>query len=334
MLERVDGVTEAFQGDNEARTLLSPRTPVRVLVVGEPDNFLEAALLVEDSFRVERVSASAYPPAGQFDVTIFNGAFPQRVERTGAALYLGTPEGDAGSYPTARASELKLFGFDTWKKNSTVFRLIDPYDVQVLEGASLVPEQGDVVLGASEGRPIMLGGTRPPGRFLALGFSPRKSDLVLRAVWPLFVVNMIDELFPRGRGETLLGLQTGQIWRPAVANGAEETSALLRGPLRGDVDPREQTVPLDQGRAVVFGQEAGFYEVKTKSGTTRFSASLFEADEAKWPSNPQLELGGKKLNSVSGMEPRPHRDPWFWILAGVLGVSFIEWWLYHRRWTV
>jgi hypothetical protein len=153
-------------------------------------------------------------------------------------------------------------------------------------------------------------------------------------VWPLFVVNMVDELFPRGRGETLLGLQTGQIWRPAVAGAEGETSALVRGPLREGRKVDERVVPLDQGRAVLFGQEAGFYEAVTKEGTVRFSASLFEADEAKWLSNPEPLLGETKMRAVSGMEPRPNRDPWFWILAGVLAVSFVEWWLFHRRWTV
>jgi len=100
-VQRVDAHADPFQADDVARTLLSPRLPVRILVVGPANNFLEAALLVEESLVVTRVEESAYPPPGEFDVTIFDGVFPKRDERTGSAIYLGAPdaEGDTRLNP-------------------------------------------------------------------------------------------------------------------------------------------------------------------------------------------------------------------------------------------
>ena len=329
---RVDGKSDSFPPDNIARTLLSPRQPVRVLVVGSPNTFLEAALLVDDSLEVQRVSAEKYPPAGEFDVTIFDQAFPKRVSRTGAAFYLGVPAEETKNFPIALGRELSMFGFDTWKKDSTIFRLVDPYNIQVLKGQELVPEDEDTVLAASAGKPILLKGKRTEGTFLALGFSPRDSDFVLRAVWPLFVVNILDELFPRGRGAALLGFKTGEVWRPPAGN--DVSRAEIRGPLGVGHESTSIFVPVEDGRAVLFGQEAGFFDLITESGTTRFAASILSANESREKSNQEFIVNGAPVKKVSGMEPRNSSDPWLWLMMGVFAVSFLEWWSFHRRWTV
>lgn len=329
-LRRVDSLPDPFSRDNIARTLLSERIPAKVLVVGNPDNFLDAALLLEESLEVKRVSAEEYPPAGEYDVTIFNGVFPPRSSATGAALYLGVPVLQ-GEYPLELGEELSLFGFDTWQQDSTVFRLIDPYNVQVLKGRKLIPQKSDKVLGASNSGPILVRGKRTEGEFLALGFSPRQSDFVLRTAWPLFVLNVIDELYPRGRTDAVLGQKTGTLWRPPVPTS--QSTVKVRGPLDA-AHPSESIVPIDQDRAVFFGQRAGFYEAVSNEGVVRFSGSVLSGAEGALPAAEEIRWGEKTLPRVQGMEPRAHRKPWFWLLVGVLAVSFGEWWLYHRRWTV
>ncbi len=332
-LRYLDPPAEEFTQDNLARTLLAPRPPVSILVVGPPNTFLEAALLVEDGFRVTRVSGDAYPPAGEFDVTIFDGTFVARAA-TGAAIYLGAPAREQAEYPVERAGRLQMFGFDTWDEKSSVFRLVDPYNVQVLEGQELVPAGADQVLGRSAGRPIFVSGERAEGRFLALGFSPTQSDFVLRAVWPLFVVNLIDEVFPRGRGDAMLSYATGQVWRPPVLAQAGETSARIVGPLHLP-HPPERVVPVADGRAVLFGERAGFFEAKTSQGTMRFAASLPALPQESAMAQRQLRLfADQALPEVSGMQPRATRKPWYWLLVLVFTVSFLEWWTFHRRWTV
>lgn len=330
-IRRVDETEEPFVADNIARTLLAPLEPLRVLVVGEPNNFLDAALLVEESLVIQRTSAQGYPPKEDFDVTIFDGVFPERVARTGAALYLGTGD-EATEYPVELGYELSLFGFDTWKKDSPVFRLIDPYNVQVLQGRTLRPATEDQVLGSSGGKAIMVAGERAEGRFIALGFHPTQSDFVLRAVWPLFMLNVLDDLAPRGRSDAQLGVQTGSLWRPPAP--LESGSATLKGPQRGNGPVSKRTVLVESGRAAVFGSEAGFYEIESQEGSTRFAASLLSGVEGSLPSNDKLALGETIAKPVLGMEPRGDRAPWIWLLLAVVGLSFVEWWTYHRRWTV
>lgn len=333
-VEHKDGGLERDVGDNWARAVLSTRLPVRVLVVGPVDNFLEAALLIEDSLIVKHFPASAYPPNEEFDITIFNAVAPPRDERTGAALYLGVPA-DRSHYPVKVGPQIGMFGFDTWDKSSRVFQLIDPYDVQVLTGAVLEPMASDTVLGRSEGKAILVGGAREQGRFLALGFRPQDSDFVLRSAWPLFVVNAIDELYPRGRGDTLATGRAGAEFRVPVVD-PEVTSAVLRGP-HGEVDTATSVVPVVDGQAVIYSERAGFFDVETKAGTTRIaiapqlqSISQARQADALAPGT----LGPYAVSEPQGMHPKSKFDPWFWLVALVLVASYLEWWSYHRRWTV
>lgn len=330
-VRRVDGKEEAFLADNVARTLLAPLKPLRVLVVGGANNFLEAALLIDETLIVERVSAPQYPAQGSFDLTIFDGVFPKRDSATGPALYLGVPkEGD--DYPVELGKDLSLFGFDTWKKDSGVFRSIDPYNVQVLSGQALKPIEGDLVLAKSGNDPIMVSGQRSNGSFIALGFDPTKSDFVMRAVWPLFVSNVLEEMSPRRAGDTLLGLRTGTFVRAMAP--VDHGRALVRGPFTGGGPVGELSTLVDEGRVSFFGQEAGFYDVVSDGQQSRFSASLLSAAESRLLPREELEIAGKKAGAVTGMEPRKEREPWVWLLLGVGVISFIEWWTYHRRWTL
>jgi len=232
--------------------------------------------------------------------------------------------------------ELELFGFDTWDKASKVFHLVDPYDVQVLRGYQLVPEASDQVLAQSEGRPILVTGRREQGRFVALGFGPQDSDFVLRPAWPLFVMNLIDELYPRGRGETLASSRVAQDLRIPVED-VSASSAQVHGPLGTGRTPSVHTVPVMSGFAVVNSQQAGFFDVITSGGALRIAISAEQvplAPEASGQTESAVTLGPYQVSAPQGMQARSNQDPWFWLVLGVLGVSYLEWWAYHRRWTV
>lgn len=339
---RTDGREEDTLADNVARTVLSQRLPVRILLVGLADNFLEAALLLEDSLIVKRVSEQQYPPSEAFDITIFNHIAPARESRGGSAIYLGVPTSQVGAkgsshFPLGVGDEIAMFGFDTWAKSSRVFQLVDPYDVQVLAGYELKPDPLDQVLGASAGRPILVAGRREQGRFLALGFEPTKSDFVLRPAWPLFVINLIDELYPRGRGEGIAGGQVARDLRIPVAD-PHATTAQVFGPLRPDRTARKFTVPVINGSAIVNSQQAGFFDVSTEQEKIRIAISAERPqvvlDDQAPTGARQSKVGPYQVSAPTGMEPRPNYDPWFWLLAFVLVISFVEWWTFHRRWTL
>ncbi len=331
----VDGAADALPADNRAFATLPERRRARVLVVSAGNAYLEAAVLLDEYLSVTQVAPSEYPPAQDFDVTIFDGTAPPRVARTGAALYLGPPsEGpQAKNVPVRSGEPLEMFGFDEWDEKSPVLRWMAMPDIQVLTGHALVPEKGDRVLGSSTSesgvkRPILVSGTRAEGAFIALGFDPRRSDLVLRIGFPLFVLNVIDA-FSAQSTDALSAFRTGSVWRvPLGSRPAPPGPLWVQAP-----DGERVEAPIENDSAVLFGERAGFYDVRGVEPPLRFAASLADPEESHI--EPQSELlPGVRAGRGPELALGTRREWWGLLVLGVLVVSLVEWITYHRRWTV
>lgn len=344
---RLDGGENWLPSDDVAHALLTERPPVRVLVVGEENTFLDATLLVDPSLDVTRIEATDYPPTENYDLVIFDGAFPPRSPNTGAALYLGSPTPEADNYPVETGRQLEMFGFDRWEEDSIVFRFIDPYDVQVLQGRALKPAGGDEVLGYSGQQPILVSGSRVEGRFLALSFDPRKSDFVLRAAWPLFIQNALFELSPETSADQTQSITCGVPWH--IKTSSPDGFAQLVGPL-AKAEKNTRRLAIKGGQVTINPSLAGFYRLSDEKNSTRvFAANFFDEAEAQRPPRNQLMLKNGStvasdastrppprtwLDEILGSSPQSSIQPWMWLLLLVATISFSEWWTYHRRWTV
>jgi hypothetical protein len=326
-LRYADGHADALPADDRAYALVPERRRAKVLVVTAGNTYLEAALLLDEYLDVTDVKPSRYPPPGAFDATIFDGVAPPPADKSGGLVYLNPP---ATGGPVKLGKTLTGFGFDTWDKRSPLLRFTAPGDVQVASGHALEPSPGDKIVGASDDGPILVAGNRSGRPFVVLGFDPRQSDFVLRPAWPLFVLNAIDS-FSESDTSYVSAYRTGEVWRVPVPPGAHE--AELATP-----DGSTRAVPVEDGRAVTFGERAGFYRLT--SGTdaarsvTEFAANLSDLDESRI-------LPQKKLAVASHEAPPPvvgsggvRRELWLWLLAAVLALSVLEWITYHRRVTV
>jgi hypothetical protein len=320
-----DGRKDVLPADDHAYATMPERRRARVLVVTAGNTYLEAALLLDEYLDVTTIAPGAYPPEGDFDVTVFDGVTPARVPRTGSALYLGLPEGG----PVELGKRIEDFGFDTWDKKSPLLRWMAPENIQVATGHALKREEGDRVVGASVKGPILVQGRRAEGPFVALGFDPRQSDLVLRVAWPLLLLNTIDQ-FVSESTDYVSSYRTGEVWHVPVAGGV--TDARLTGP--GGLDRR---VPVEDGRAVVFGERAGFYRIAAGgdgAATQEFAANLSDLAESRVAPVKELSLGRTAAAAPQGFEAGVRREWWMLLLAGALLLSLLEWVGYHRRVTV
>jgi hypothetical protein len=330
----VDGAADELPADNRAFATLPERRRARVLVVSAGNAYLEAAVLLDEYLSVEQVTPAQYPPASDFDVTIFDGVAPPRALRTGAALYLGPPsEAETKNFPVKVGESLEMFGFDAWDEKSPVLRWMAMPDIQVLTGHALTPGEGDRVLGSSESetgakRPILVSGTRAEGNFIALGFDPRRSDLVLRIGFPLFVLNVIDA-FSAQSAEAVSAFRTGSVWR--VPLGARRVGA---GPLWVQAPDGERVeAGVENDSAVLFGERAGFYDVNGVEPPLRFAASLSDPEESHIEPKAEV-LPGVRAGRGPELALGTRREWWGMLVLGVLLVSLVEWVTYHRRWTV
>jgi hypothetical protein len=324
----IDGAVDDLPADDRAYALMPERRRARVLVVTPGNTYLEAALLLDEYLDVTMLAPSKYPPAETYDVTIFDGVAPAPAKHTGSLFYIGLA--DTPAAPVKLGKKIEMFGFDTWDKKSPILRWMAMDDIQVATGSTLVPQQGDRVVGASDAGPILLAGRRSGKKFVALGFDPRQSDFVLRVAWPLFVLNVINDFIEEDTGY-VSSYRTGEVWSMPAPSGVEIAQLV-------DPSGKRRNIPVKEGRAVYLGDQAGFYKLSVGSdpepSTTMFAANLADLEESRIEPKKELALGGRPANAVVGFTPGVRREIWIYLLVALIVVSVMEWITYHRRITV
>jgi hypothetical protein len=318
--------SDDLPADDVAYALLPERRRARILLVTPGNTYLEATLLLDEYLDVAQIAPGAPLPDGKFDVAIFDGVAPPPSDRIASALYLNPP---AEGSPVPLAAALEDFGFDTWERKSPVLRFMSMGDIQVAKGHAFKPVSGDKVLGASDHGPILVSGARAGHRFVALGFDPRDSDLVLRIAWPLFVLNTINAFIEEDTGY-VSSYRTGDVWHIAVPGSLSTVNLLEPGGAK-------HAVPVSDGRAVFRGELAGFYKLSGGADDAplgEFAANLSDPDESRIAPQKELVLAGKKAAAVSASQVSLHSEVWIYLLLAVLAISLIEWITYHRRVTV
>jgi Ca-activated chloride channel homolog len=311
--------------DNHAFAFLPERRRSKVLVITPGNTYLEAALLLDEYLDVTTITPRDPIPSSGFDVTIQDGIAVATPPSAGALIYLNPP---AGGGPLPHNKPLQDFGFDTWDKKSSLLGFIAPENIQVLEGVSFKPQPGDKVVGASAQGPFLVTGKRDARTFVALGFDPRQSDMVLRIAWPLFILNSIQFVTDRD-GDDYSAYRTGKVWQLPLPSTL--TNLTLTGP-----DNLRRPLVARNGFASFFGQRVGFYELRSTDDevVSKFAANFVDPAESSLEVRSELTLGDVKAPPPAGYSPGIKRELWGSLLFVVLLMTLVEWFTFHRRVTV
>ncbi|MDP9034172.1 MAG: VWA domain-containing protein [Myxococcota bacterium] len=326
-IARLDGSHDALSVDDHAYALLPERRRAKILVVSEGNTYIDAALLLDEYLDVTSVQPRGYAQASvrfAWDAIVFDRVTPAEMPKANA-LYLD-PRGVTG--PVKVTDELKQPGFDKLDRKHPALHFVSLDDVNIAVAHKLVPETGDRVIGWSDrgASPILVSGTRRGYKFVALGFDVRDSDLPLRAAWPLFVLDCIN-WFTDDDAQYLSSLRTGEVWRIPVGEAVREAG--IRQPDRSVLP-----VPVHEGRAVLVGKQAGFYELTAAGQTTPFAANLLDAGESAIAPRNELVVDGKNAGPVAGYHAGVRRELWIYLLLAAALLTALEWATYHRRVTI
>ncbi len=332
-IQLADGSRDDLPADDRAFALMPERRRARAQVVTKGNLFLEAALLLDEYLEVKAVSPAEYPAKGEFDFTIFDGVAPVVAPGSGHILYLNPPPGNT---PFEVGKEIKStdpnypLGFDEIDEKHPIMRFTSMSDVNVMRARPLKGQKDDKVIGRSFQGALLIAGRRAGQKFVALGFDVRESDLVMRTSWPLFLLNTIND-FVEEDSSYISSFRTGDMWRVSTAGAA--TLAKIEAP-----DGTKSSVPVKDGRAALFGQQAGFYKMTLgdapEAEPTMFAGNLSSVAESTIKPVAELEIDGQKAGAPSEFRIGVRREIWVYLLAAVLLVSAIEWLTYHRRMTV
>jgi len=323
------GERDDLPADDHAYALLPDQRRIRVLCVTSGNTYLEAALLLTSYLDVTYLGPGDYPaPAGKtYDVTIFDGVTPPPATGAGAILYLNP----SGSHSPVKVEQaLVNVGFDTIDKKSPLLKWTSVEDVYIGKARRLVPGPGDHVVGASEKGPLLVAGRRDQQRFVAMGFDPRESDLVLRVAWPVLLLNVLGD-FVAEDASYLSSFRTGEVWH--IALPTLSTEVVLTSP-----DGSSRRLPVQEGRAVYLGRQAGFYTLevgpKGESAQSEFAANLADPEESEIEPKPVLVVDGQVASAVAGFHVGVRSEWWIALLLLAALLTTIEWATYHRRITV
>ncbi len=326
---------DELPADDHAYALLPERRRAKILVVTAGNTYLEAALLLDEYLDVSLMSPRDYLTKGadtKSDVILFDGVTPASPPRA-HAIYLD-PRGPGS--PVKVDAEIKSPGFDKIERKHPIVRWTALDDVNIARGHKLVPEAADKVVGASDGGPLLVTGTRGGYKFVALGFDIRESDLPLRVAWPLLLLNSIN-YFLEEDANYISSFRTGDVFRVPLVTESPRAELTLPG-------GKKELVPVFEGRAVYLGQQAGFYELAAtdakpgesgaNAGKASFAANLLDREESTLTQTPELTVDGKKATAVEGFTVGVRREIWIYLLVAAVILTAIEWATYHRRITV
>jgi hypothetical protein len=319
-----DGAPDDLAIDDRAFAVVPTPERRRVLRVGAPDLYLDGALLslgatvTVDRARPENVEETRARWA-TYDAVIFDGVAPTPAPTSGHFLYLA-PRGPGS--PFAVRGTLAAPVISDVRRGHPLVRQLDLADVNIAEAARLSLEAGDVAVASSLGAPLIAARERPGLRVAALAFDLRRSDLPMRAAFPLLLANAIEWLAGSAGREVMPAL-TGTTARVPVPAGTKEieiadpTGARAKWPTDGEV----AAVPI---------RHPGFYRVDRVT----LAANLGDAVESDTRPPRALALGGATLKAPDAPKGRARRPLAVWALLLASALLLIEWATTHRRWTV
>jgi hypothetical protein len=310
--------------DDRAYAVVPGLERLRVLRVGAPDLYLDGALLsLGETVAVHGVRAEAAEASrarwGSYDVVIFDGVAPAPAPTAGHFLYLA-PRGPGSPFPGRGVMREPVFS--DARRGHPLLRQLDLGDVNIAEAERLALSPGDVAVASSFGAPLVAARERPGLRVAALAFDVRRSDLPMRAAFPLLVANALG---------WLAGTDAREL-APAVVGETARVPA-PRGAARVEVrDPAGERAswPVTGDLVELPVRRAGFYRV----GDLTVAANPSGAVESDTAPVPELVLGGHALGPPDAPRGGARRPLATWALLAAAALLLVEWVTTHRRWTV
>jgi hypothetical protein len=320
----VKGDHDDLAVNDQAFAVLPEKRKSRVLCVSDGDRYLEAALLLDEYLDVDMIAPGAYRSADGYDAVIFEHFVPDSPPAA-PAFYIA-PDASGAAKPVGVLGTIDRPFFDKLERDHPIVRFIALRDVNIARALHLREQAGDRVIGADARTPLLVAGERDGRRFAVLGFDVRDSDLPLREAWPLLVINVIDWFAGDGAEYDAAASVGETLTLPAPAGVAEAT---LRAP-----DGSERRLAVNDGRIAFTTMHVGFHRISWPDGERWVAVNLDPATRRNLAPVESVAL-------ASGSAARPAirasgfaRPPWVLLLSLALLLVTVEWWTYHRRWTV
>jgi hypothetical protein len=333
----------------------------RILCISSGNLYLEAALLLNENYRVEFVSPDKAVRnaqgielkivAADYDIVILDNSYRNlgnvdTADWQGRTIFINP---DA-TYSPFKTTEVVSPVIERVNNKHAVARWLSLKNLNIARANTFSGIKNDeLIMRAIEG-PLMATRKTDDQRMVAVGFSLVESDLIFRVGLPVFFINAVDWLMDENT-EPQRGFPTGQAWHVTVPD------TMKRVDITKPDGSKLQNLPAYDNAVSLYGETAGFYQIAPHESpkTARnieFAANFYHPDESNLSQKPSEITGRIHLKTTLGdaiepneeesslilsmLEKLPSSSQYVWVLALLIamGLITVEWLTYHRRWTV
>ncbi|MHB8992583.1 MAG: VWA domain-containing protein [Chloroflexota bacterium] len=306
---------DALEQDDAGWAAIAAPEEVRVLLVSPGNSFLERVLSVHGNVRPFRTSPADWPgvatQGAAYPLAVLDRLWPETWP-SGSALVVGPPVGDS-----FRPSEV-------WPRSEhPLLRHVDWSEVQVGEARRVPLDPSWETVVDSDGGPLLAVRSEGGRRQAVLAFELSQSDLPLRPAFPVLMANLLEWLLPRPEMAPRTVAPGGAL-SPETSPLAQQLWVEAGDGTRYDLAPPWPPRPFRP-------PAPGLYRVvqswEGESQQFLLVASGYHPQEA------ELAPRSFELTAVEGDSPSPARGAlsfWPWLVAGVVLLSLVEWWVDAR----
>lgn len=314
--------TDVLAADDEAWAVTTAPETRTVRLVSAGNRFLQVALALLPNTVLVIADPTAPPPPDPPDLTVLDAGWSGDTLPEGNLLLIA---------PTQSVEGIQVTGVISLPvpapaaANDPLLRFVDLSDVAVLEAVetSLPDWARPVIVDANSGDPLLWVGERDGQRVALLAFDLHKSDLPLRAAFPILVANLVDELTgpPASAGQMARVGEPVRLLPPGPAERATLTAP----------DGSRFELVAEGGLFSFVPTQAGLYEIHWEGVEipSLVAVNLLNPAESRIAPNTSVPLAGRE-GTAEARYVVGRRELWRWAAAVALVVLVLEWLVAYR----
>ena len=310
--------------DNRAYGVAAAPSQTWILLVGEPNYFLETLLTAIPGVFVNvvpQVSPDVLPRLlASNRLIIFNGVEPPPLQRGNYLLINAVPP-DHRVRHTGTVAQPRVVD---WERQHPLLQFVDLADVHVAEALHLTLQDGAHSLVDAPDTPLLGLIEEPALRLVVLGFDLMQSDLPLRVAFPVFIGNLLRWLSPLesdGGGQIQAGTPYPLYFDAPMARISVQ-----------DPDGRQQQYDV-QGNPWIFSDahRVGVYTLRAGDQFKRY-LTVNLLDDGESDINPATKLPPLTPDEAAASAPAGSAETplWLALTLGAVAVLTAEWFTWCR----
>ncbi|MBI2425033.1 MAG: BatA domain-containing protein [Candidatus Hydrogenedentes bacterium] len=320
---------DALMDDNQAFGVLPPPSKIPVVLVGEGNTFLEAALYADSHLSVRSLwpaDWATHTPSAEA-VYVFDRWAPGG-EPVARGVYLGVAPG--GTMGAAR-EPLSAPAITSWNEIHPVSRHLVSARMPIAQALVLNVGAGDTTLASSFTSPLIVARHTERETAILFGFDPSAGEWPLQVAYPLLLGDAIRSVAEHGGEDALPLYRVNDSVAPAAIAGLDGAGELRIAAPDGSIVIEAAAQRFSGGR-IALDRPGVWYLERDGVSTPLLAVNVCNAGEAQNQPRAEAPLTGLAVEPSGVLEARSGVNP-AWLLAAA-GVALLcaEWFFFQRRW--